>query len=103
MCKIQGEDGRGHDIASSPLSEANKTMGVWQNLRGDNTKQVKELITKHFPTIHKLATTEMPRRIVWKGFTGALWASVRYGFSTYAITEHESGQILSKLFRPLFP
>ena len=44
ICRIQGDYGRGHDILSSPLSEANKTMGVWQDLTGDNTMQIDELI-----------------------------------------------------------
>ena len=45
----------------------------------------------------------MPRKIVWKGFLGALWAWVRYGMATYALSEKESSQVFSKLFRPLFP
>ena len=102
VCRIQGEYERVYKIVSYPLSEANKTMGLWQNLMGDNVKQTEELIAKHLPIINKLSTTNIPRNIFWKGFLGILWASVRYGMSTYALSVKESSRISSKLFRPLF-
>ena len=82
LCAIKGDSGEVQNIRSSLLTEASKTMGLLQSLTGDNTRQVEELISKHTPTINKLLTSDMTRRIVWKGFLGAVWSSVKYGMST---------------------
>ena len=77
-------------------------MGVWQDLTGDNTTQIDAIIDKHSKMINKLRSSDMARKIVWKGFIGVLWSSIRYGMPSYAITTKESSRIVSKSFRPLF-
>ena len=77
-------------------------MGVWQDLTGDNTKQIDSIIEKHENMINTLRASDMARKIVWKGFIGVLWSSIRYGLPSYAITVEESNRIISKSFRPLF-
>ena len=46
-CAILGDKGTGHIILSLPVEEARKIMGVWQDLIGDNTKQIDSIIEKH--------------------------------------------------------
>ena len=77
-------------------------MGFWQNLSGENTRQINELIQKHKDSIQKLRTSDLSRRVAWKGLFGVLWESIRYGLPSYAITNKESDRIISKLFRPMF-
>ncbi len=77
-------------------------MGVWQNLTGDNTTQIVAIIEKHSKMISGLRSSDMARKIVWKGFIGVLWSSIRYDLPSYAITSKESNKIISKSFRPFF-
>ena len=102
ICKIRGDDGRGYEIRSLPITEANKTMGVWQEMTGDNTQQVNKLIETHTPAIRRICNSDISRKIAWKGFVGAIWSSLRYGLSSYALTEKEGSKIFRKIFRPLF-
>ena len=84
------------------MNEPKEIMGVWQNLSGENTRQITELIQKHKELIRRVRTSDLSRRVAWKGFLGVLWASIRYGLPSYAITNQESDRIISKLFRPMF-
>ena len=52
--------------------------------------------------INNLRSSEIAHKIIWKGFIGVLWSSIRYRLPSYAIIMKESGQIISKSFRPLF-
>ena len=52
--------------------------------------------------INNLRAWEIAQNIVWKGFIGVLWSSIRQGIPSYTITIEESNQIISKSFRPLF-
>ena len=102
VCNILGDNKTGHNILSLPVEKAEKIMGVWQNLSGDNTTQIDAIIEKHTKMINRLRSSDMARKIVWKGFIGVLWSSIRYGLPSYAITQKESNRIFSKSFRPLF-
>ena len=51
-------------------------MGVWKNLTGDNTCQINEIIEKHESMINRLKSSELARKIVRKGFIGAIWSSI---------------------------
>ena len=100
--KIRVDYGRGYSIRSLPLIEPNKIMGVWQDITGDNSHQVQKLIETHAPAIRKITNSDIPRKIAWKGFLGAIWSSIRYGLSSYALTEKEGANNFSKMFSPLF-
>ena len=101
-CRIVGDNGVGYLIRSLPVEESKEIMGVWQNLAGDNTSQIEALISKHSLLMQRFRTSYLSRRVVWRGFLGVLWSSIRYSFSPYAITVLESNKKISKLFRPLF-
>ena len=64
----------GHNILSLPVDKAEIIMGVWQDLTGDNTKQINAIIDKHSKMINKLRASDMARKIVWKGFIGVIWS-----------------------------
>ena len=49
-------------------------MGVWQNLSGDNNKQIEETIKKHVDKIRKIQTSSLETKVVWKGMIGVIWA-----------------------------
>ena len=86
VCNILGDKKTGHNILSLPVDKAEKIMGVWQNLTGDNTTQINAIIDKHSKMINRLRSSDMARKIVWKVFIGVLWLSMRYGLPSYAIT-----------------
>ena len=98
ICYIRGDDGRGHGIRSLPLTEPNKIMGVWQDIIGDNTQQVQKLIQVHAPAVRKIINSDISRKIAWKVFLGAIWSSIKYGLSSYALIEKEGTKIFSKVF-----
>ena len=60
------------------------------------------MIESHSEMIQRVRTSDLSRRVAWKGFLGVLWASIRYGLPSYSITNSESDRIVSKLFRPMF-
>ena len=87
QCKIQGEGTQPQFINSLPVDEPMEIMGVWQNLAGDNKKQVEETIKKHLDRIRKIQTSSLEKKVVWKGMIGVIWASMRYGLPAYTMTK----------------
>lgn len=75
-CNILGDKGTCHILLSLSVEEAKQIMGVWQNLTGDNTRQIDEIIEKHENMINNLRSSEIARKIMWKGFIGVLWSSI---------------------------
>ena len=76
-------------------------MGVWQNLSGENTKQIEETIKKHLEKIRKIQTSSLEKKVVWRGMIGVIWASMRYGLPAYAIKKEEGNKLIKEIFRPL--
>ena len=53
-CTIAGDDKQGYRILSLPANEPRKIMGVWQNLTGDNSRQIEEMIAAHSEMIQRV-------------------------------------------------
>ena len=62
VCNILGDNKTGHNILSLPVEKAEKIMGVWQNLSGDNTTQIDAIIEKHTKIINRLRASDMARK-----------------------------------------
>ena len=71
-------------------------MGVWQDITGDNSHQVQKLIETHVSAIRKISNSSISIKIAWKGFLGAIWSSIRYGLSSYALTEKEGAKLFKQ-------
>ena len=56
QCMIQGEGSSPYPVKSLAVNESREIMGVWQNLSGENTKQIEETIKKHLGKIRKIQT-----------------------------------------------
>ena len=72
-------------------------MGVWQNLSGENSKQIEETIKKHLDRIRKIQTSSLEKKVVWRGMIGVIWASMRYGLPAYAITKDEGNKLIKTI------
>ena len=45
-------------------------MDMCQDLTGDNTKRIDEIIEKYLAMINNMRSFQLARKMVWKGFIG---------------------------------
>ena len=69
-------------------------------MAGDNIRQTDKIVEEHETMINNMQSLEIAQTIVWKGFIGVLWSSIRYGLPSYVITIEDSNIIISESFRP---
>jgi hypothetical protein len=79
-------DGTRAPISHGQVTTADKSLGVWSAIDGDNSKHIEETVTgKTTNWINRMQNAHLPARMGWIAYKFKLWAGIRYGIATLAI------------------
>ena len=100
---ITADDGNRAIIEYKQPADATKAVGVWQDLLGNSSHQVKELVEK-VQGIHKsMAQSPLPRHLAWIGLRQSIWKSIEYVLPATTMSRSEATYLAKELYRPLLP
>ena len=91
------------EIIYKKPTESTKAVGVWQDIVGSSTEQVKAIIKKIRSTYQALDKYPVPRHLVWLGLRQSLWKSIEYVLPATTMSKEDAGLIAKELYRPLLP
>jgi hypothetical protein len=79
-------DGTQAPISHGQVTTAEKSLGVWSAIDGDDSKHIKENVTgKTRNWINRMRNAHLPARMGWIAYGFKFWAGIRYGIATLAI------------------
>jgi hypothetical protein len=79
-------DGSRAPISNGQVTTAEKSLGVWSVIDGDNSKHIAENVTgKAVSWVHKMRNAHLPTRMGWIAYRFKLWVGIRYSIATLAI------------------
>ena len=79
-------DGSRAPISNGQVTTAEKSLGVWSAIDGNDSKHIAENVTgKSASWVHKMRNAHLPARMGWIAYRFKLWAGIRYGIATLAI------------------
>jgi len=88
-------DGTRAPITHGQVSTAEKSLGVWSSIDGDDSKHISEnVIGKTKIWINRMRNSHLPARLGWIAYRFKLWPGIRYGISTLAVPIAEAQQVL---------
>jgi hypothetical protein len=88
-------DGTPAPISNGQVTTAEKSLGVWSAIDGNDSKHIKENVTgKTARWINRMRNAHLPARMGWIAYRFKLWAGIRYGLATLAIPLAEARRIL---------
>jgi len=88
-------DGTRAPISNGQVDTAEKSLGVWSAIDGNDSKHIEENVTgKTANWINRMRNAHLPARLGWIAYRFKLWAGIRYGIATLAIPLTESRRIL---------
>ena len=88
-------DGTRAPISNGQVETAEKSLGVWSAIDGNDSKLIEENVTgKTANWINRMRNAHLPTRLGWIAYRFKLWAGICYGIATLAIPLAESRRIL---------
>ncbi len=88
-------DGTQAPISHGQVTTAEKSLGVWSAIDGNNSKHIKEKVTGTTTNwINRMQNAHLPARMGWIAYRFKLWVSIRYGIATLAIPLAKARRIL---------
>jgi hypothetical protein len=79
-------DGTRAPISHGQVTTAEKSLGVWSAIDGNDSKHIEENVTgKTVNLINWMQNAHLPARMGWVAYRFKLWAGIRYGITTLAI------------------
>ena len=100
---VTSPDGMTMPITRLKYLDSREIMGVIQAPSGDMEGQISKLekiIGKWLPF---LTNGYLHRRLVWRGFWGKLWPSLRYPLPAMTLTKIQSKELMMPLLKVLIP
>jgi hypothetical protein len=83
--KIPLPDGSPATISQAEVSTAEKTLGVWSTVDGNDTEHLSKNVTGRFMKwTSKMTNEHLPARLGWIAYKFKLWPGIRYGLATLA-------------------
>jgi hypothetical protein len=78
-------DGSPATISQAEVSTAEKALGVWLTVDGDDTEHLSKNVTGRFTKwASKMTNRHLPSHLGWIAYKFKLWPGIRYGLSTLA-------------------
>jgi hypothetical protein len=99
-------DGSFATISKGEVSVAEKALGVWSTVDGDNNKHLSQNITSHMNKwISKMKNGHLPAWLGWIAYKFKLWPGIKYCLATLAMpleiaqtaSQHKNFHLLSFL------
>ena len=88
-------DGAQAPISNGKVKTADKSLGVWSAIDGNDSKHIEENITsKTVSWVNRMQNAHLPACMGWIAYRFKLWACICYGIATLAIPLTESCRIL---------
>jgi hypothetical protein len=88
-------DGSRAPISNGQVTAAEKSLGVWSSINGDDSKHIAENVTgKAKNWVHKMRNAHLPASMGWIAYRFKLWAAMRYGIATLSIPLAAARRIL---------
>jgi hypothetical protein len=88
-------DGTRAPISHGHVTTAEKSLGVWSAIDGDDSKHIKEnVIGKTTKWINRMRNAHLPARMGWIAYKFKLWPGIRYGIATLAVPLAEARRVL---------
>ncbi len=79
-------DGSSATISKGEVSVAEKALGVWSAVDGDDNKHLSQNITGRVNKwISKMKNGHLPARLGWIAYKFKLWPRIKYGLATLAM------------------
>ena len=100
---IETDNGTRENIEYKYPSDSTKAVGVWQDLIGTSSKQVKELVDKVKKIHIAMEASPVPRHLAWIGLKQSIWKSIEYVLPATTMTCKEAALLAKELYRPLLP
>ena len=90
-------DGSPATISQAEVSTAEKSLGVWSTVDGDDAVQIDQNIRgRTNKWISKMTNGHLSARLGWIAYKFKLWPGIRYGLSTLAMPMETAQKALSK-------
>ncbi len=88
-------DGSRAPISNGQVTTAEKSLGVWSAINGDDSRHIAENVTgKAESWVHKMCYAHLPASMGWIAYRFKLWAGMRYGIATLSIPLAAARRIL---------
>jgi hypothetical protein len=88
-------DGSPATISQGEVSMAEKSLGVWSTMDGNNAKHISKNITGRFISwTSKMTNGHLPSRLGLIAYKFKLWPGIRYGLATLAMPLEAAQSIL---------
>jgi hypothetical protein len=95
--KIPLPDGSPATISQAEMSTAEKTLGVWSTVDGNDTEHLSKNVTGRFMKwTSKMTNGHLPARLGWIAYKFKLWPGIRYGLATLATPLSTAQAMLQK-------
>jgi hypothetical protein len=93
--KIPLPEGSPATISQGEVSTAEKSLGVWSTMDGNDAKHISKNITGRFISwTSKMTNGHLPARLGWIAYKFKLWPGIRYGLATLAMPLEAAQSIL---------
>jgi hypothetical protein len=90
-------DGSAATISHAEVSTAEKALGVWSTVDGNNSVHISQNITGRVQKwTSKMINGHLPARLGWIAYKFKLWPGIRYGLSTLAMPLETAQSTLRK-------
>jgi hypothetical protein len=78
-------DGLSATISQAEVLMAEKALGVWSTVDGNDSEHISKNVTGRFEKwVSKMIHGHIPARLGWIAYKFKLWPGIRYGLATLA-------------------
>ncbi len=88
-------DGSWAPVLNGQVTSAEKSLGVWSAINGNDSRHIAENVTGKFKSwVHKMHNAHLPASMGWIAYRFKLWVGMRYGIATLSIPLAAARRIL---------